>query len=243
MATPPDISARLGKTASAIALAAFGWLAIGTASGQAIHDTQEYAIRAEPVVTRLNASWRLSFRLDGRMLASEQVGQLRIVTTDGDLNEPKSGLPELYVLHQGGRIDVTVGPNFAEAQRVCLTFCKPGETGVGTAVARARPDLCAYRLRRDGPGTAGAVCGDQARWLVTGRRNEAPAPRPWPLMLLSWQTAICRSRVAGASPADRRICARPTRAHFEPFERLRDEACFTRPGGSARAGGPGHGAG
>ena len=29
----------------------------------------------------------------------------------------------------------------------------------------------------DGPGTAGAVSGDRARWLVTGRRNEAPAPR------------------------------------------------------------------
>nr|WP_242480671.1 PQQ-dependent sugar dehydrogenase [Rhodovibrio sodomensis] len=112
-----------------------------------VYRTQHYDLRLVPVATGLNAPWSLAFLPDGRMLVSEQVGRLRIVTPDGRISRPVAGLPELYVLNQGGLLDITVGPRFEQSRRLYFTFSEPGETYVGTAVARARLDLDAHRLR------------------------------------------------------------------------------------------------
>lgn len=141
-------AALLRKAFGTIALVLSGWPGTAEANGPSLHATQDYAVWAEPVVTGLNAPWSLSFLPDGRMLVSEQVGRLRLVSEDGDVSEPITGLPELYVLNQGGLLDVTVGPRFRKTRRLYFTFSEPGETWVGTAVARARLDIGARRLRQ-----------------------------------------------------------------------------------------------
>jgi glucose/arabinose dehydrogenase len=131
-------------------------------------------------VEGLNAPWSVAFLPDGRMLVSEQVGRLRLVTPDGRVSEPVGGLPELYPLNQGGLLDVTVGPRFAQTRRIYFTFAEPGETWIGTAVARAWLDLDAHRLRdvevifRQRPKVAGdrhfgsrVVVGAEGRLYVT----------------------------------------------------------------------------
>ncbi|WP_200372040.1 PQQ-dependent sugar dehydrogenase [Rhodovibrio salinarum] len=104
-------------------------------------------MRLVTVADGLNAPWSLCFLPDGRMLVSEQVGRLRLVQPDGTLGAPIGGLPDLYVFNQGGLLDVAVAPDFAQTQRIYFTFSEPGESFVGTAVARARLDLQARRLR------------------------------------------------------------------------------------------------
>lgn len=163
MPIDPSIISRLGRGARGIAVAGAGGLAclglvslglvslglavLNPAAGQSVHDSAAYDLRAVPVVTQLNGPWSLAFLPDGRMLVSEQVGRLRIATADGRLSEPVAGLPELYVLNQGGLLDVTVGPRFEQTRRIYFTFSEPGETWIGTALARARLDLEAHRLR------------------------------------------------------------------------------------------------
>jgi glucose/arabinose dehydrogenase len=138
----------LARALVAQALAALA-LSAAAATGTAgkVYDSAAYDLRVVPVAEGLNAPWSVSFLPDGRMLVSEQVGRLRIVTPDGELSRPIAGLPELYPLNQGGLLDVTVGPRFERTRRIYFSFAEPGETWIGTAVARARLDLEAHRLR------------------------------------------------------------------------------------------------
>ena len=75
---------------------------------------------------------------DGRMLVTERSGQLRIVERDGRLSEPLAGVPEVVARGQGGLLDITLSPQFAQDQFVYLSYAEPGEDGAGTAVARGR---------------------------------------------------------------------------------------------------------
>lgn len=70
------------------------------------------------------------------MLVTERSGALRHVTRDGALSEPIPGVPEVDARGQGGLLDVTLHPRFAENRLVYLSFSEKGEGGNSTAVAR-----------------------------------------------------------------------------------------------------------
>jgi glucose/arabinose dehydrogenase len=112
-----------------------------------LYRTEHHTVRLVTLVNGLNGPWSLAFLPDGRMLVTEQAGRLRIVGPDGDLSRPVDGLPEVYPFNQGGLLDVAPAPDFADSRILFFTFSEPGETWVGTAVARARLDLAAHRLR------------------------------------------------------------------------------------------------
>lgn len=63
---------------------------------------------------------------------------MRIVGTDGKLSAPLQGLPPIAVLGQGGLLDVTLSPDFANDGLVYFSFAEAGDGGVGTAVARGK---------------------------------------------------------------------------------------------------------
>jgi glucose/arabinose dehydrogenase len=91
------------------------------------------------VASGLANPWSLAFLPDGRMLVTERAGRLRIVTVDGKLGEPVSGLPRIDVGGQGGLLDVVLDPRFADNALVYLSYSEPapsGERGNSTAVAR-----------------------------------------------------------------------------------------------------------
>jgi glucose/arabinose dehydrogenase len=101
-------------------------------------DTQHGTIRVHRVVT-LESPWGLAFLPDGRMLVTERPGRLRIVTTDGKISEPLTGVPEVVAEGQGGLLDVALDPDFAANSLVYLSYSEPGEDGdAGTAVARGK---------------------------------------------------------------------------------------------------------
>jgi glucose/arabinose dehydrogenase len=72
------------------------------------------------------------------MLVTERAGNLRIVAKDGTLSEPLKGVPRVVAEGQGGLLDVTLDPKFAENKVIYLAYSEPGDDGTaGTAVARA----------------------------------------------------------------------------------------------------------
>jgi len=96
-------------------------------------------VRAETVAGGLEHPWGLAFMPDGRMLVTERPGRLRIVEPNGTLSAPLGGVPAVFARGQGGLLDVTLDPRFAENRMVYLSFAEPGEGGTaGTAVARGR---------------------------------------------------------------------------------------------------------
>jgi len=111
--------------------------AAGCADDQTL-DTETGKIKVETVAEGLNHPWGMAFLPDGRLLVTERAGGLRIMSTDGTLSEPLSGVPEVVPKGQGGLLDVALDPNFADTKLVYLSYAEPGKGGAGTAVARGR---------------------------------------------------------------------------------------------------------
>jgi len=82
--------------------------------------------------------WSLAWLPDGRMLVTERPGRLRVVSKDGRLSVPVSGLPRIFSDGQGGLLDILVDPGFSENRVVYFSFAEPAIDGAGTAVARAQ---------------------------------------------------------------------------------------------------------
>lgn len=91
------------------------------------------------VAEGLEHPWALEFLPSGRMLVTERPGRLRVVTADGKLSAPVSGLPAVDARNQGGLLDVALDPGFARNQMIYWSFAEPRENGENnTAVARGK---------------------------------------------------------------------------------------------------------
>lgn len=102
-------------------------------------DSQRGRFRAVTVASGLEHPWGLVFLPDGRMLVTERPGRLRIVSANGQLSAPLSGVPAVAARGQGGLLDVALAPDFAQSRVIYLSYAEPGEAGsAGTTVARAR---------------------------------------------------------------------------------------------------------
>jgi glucose/arabinose dehydrogenase len=88
-------------------------------------------------VTTFTLPWRMAFLPDGRMLITEKVGPLWLVTPDGQ-KTMVTGTPPVYWQGQSGMFGVYVSPNYANDQNIYLTYSEPGDYGGGLALARAR---------------------------------------------------------------------------------------------------------
>lgn len=96
-------------------------------------------INAEEIATGLDHPWAIVFLPDGRMLVTERVGRLRVVTREGQISDPVAGLPEVFAQGQGGLLDVVLSPGFATDRLIYWTYSEPREGGGnGTSVARGR---------------------------------------------------------------------------------------------------------
>jgi glucose/arabinose dehydrogenase len=99
---------------------------------------QEKAYRTVTIAKGLAHPWGMAFLPDGRMLVTERPGRLRIVTKDGDISKPVSGLPKIAAVGQGGMLDVVLHPDFRTNKLIYFSFAEPGVGGQGTAAARGR---------------------------------------------------------------------------------------------------------
>jgi glucose/arabinose dehydrogenase len=89
-------------------------------------------------VAEFNRPWRIAFLPDGRMLVTEKVGPVWLVTQSG-AKTPVSNVPAVLYGGQGGMLGVYASPNYATDHQIYLTYSEPGEpSGSSLALARAR---------------------------------------------------------------------------------------------------------
>src|SRR6201995_2367395 len=91
-------------------------------------------------VTTLNLPWRIAFLPDGRMLITEKVGGMELVTQQG-AKTPVANVPAVLSKGQSGMLGVFLSPRYAKDHNVYLTYSEPGEGGSSLALARARLTL------------------------------------------------------------------------------------------------------
>jgi glucose/arabinose dehydrogenase len=97
-------------------------------------------------VTTFNLPWRLAFLPDGRMLITEKVGPVWLVTQKGE-KIPVGNTPPVYWQGQNGMLGVFISPNYTTDQSIYLTYVEPGDYGGGLALARARLNATANQAR------------------------------------------------------------------------------------------------
>ena len=90
-------------------------------------------------VTTLSLPWKIAFLPDGRMLITEKVGGLWLVTQQG-AKTPVANIPAVRWQGQGGMLGVYISPHYAKDHYVYLTYSEPGEPG-GSSLALARAQL------------------------------------------------------------------------------------------------------
>ena len=90
-------------------------------------------------VTTLRLPWRIAFLPDGRMLITEKVGGLWLVTQKG-AKTPVANIPAVEFKGQNGLLGVYVSPHYAIDHSVYLTYSEPGPP-VGSSLALAKAQL------------------------------------------------------------------------------------------------------
>ena len=90
-------------------------------------------------VTTLSLPWKIAFLPDGRMLITEKVGGMQLVTQKGE-KTPVKNVPAALWRGQGGMLGVYLSPHYATDHYVYLTYSEPGEPG-GSSLALARAKL------------------------------------------------------------------------------------------------------
>src|SRR6516162_8134961 len=88
-------------------------------------------------VSTFELPWRLAFLPDGRMLITEKVGPVWLVTQQGE-KIPLGNTPPVYWQGQNGMHGVFITPHYAADHSIYLTYVEPGDYGGGLALARAK---------------------------------------------------------------------------------------------------------
>jgi len=103
-------------------------------------------------VATFELPWRIAFLPDGRMLVTEKIGPIWLVTQDGQKTQVNN-TPAVYWQGQSGMFGVFLSPTYATDQRIYLTYSEPGDYGGGLVLARAKLNTAG----RGGPDTTGPV--------------------------------------------------------------------------------------
>jgi aldose sugar dehydrogenase len=82
--------------------------------------------------------WRIAFLPDGRMLVTEKIGPIWLVSPTGEKIAPLANTPPVYWQGQNGMLGVFVSPRYETDQSIYITYVEPGDYGGGQALARAR---------------------------------------------------------------------------------------------------------
>ncbi len=98
-------------------------------------------------VSTFELPWRLAFLPDGRMLVTEKVGPIWLVSAQGEKIAPVGNTPPVYWQGQNGMHGVFVSPTYAADQKIYITYAEPGDYGAGLALARARLNATAKSAR------------------------------------------------------------------------------------------------
>jgi aldose sugar dehydrogenase len=108
-----------------------------SASASSTDVAQAQNLRAVSVVQNLEHPWGMAWMPDGSILITERPGRLRIVRNGVLDGEAIAGVPEVFAEGQGGLLDISLHPRFAENRFVYLTYSHGSTSANRTRVARA----------------------------------------------------------------------------------------------------------
>ncbi len=85
--------------------------------------------------------WRIAFLPDGRMLVTEKIGPVWLVSSEGKKIAPLGNTPPVYWQRQNGMLGVYLSPHYETDQSIYLTYIEPGEYGGSQVLARAKLNI------------------------------------------------------------------------------------------------------
>ncbi len=91
-------------------------------------------------VATFQLPWRIAFLPDGRMLITEKVGPVWLVTQQGAKTRIEN-VPAVLHQGQGGMLGVFVSPHYATDHSIYLTYAEPNEDATASSLALARARL------------------------------------------------------------------------------------------------------
>ena len=129
----------LVKSAFVLALAAIPATAQTNMGDQKPEATLPFVLNQ---VSTFNLPWRMAFLPDGRMLVTEKVGPIWLVTEKG-MKTAVLNVPAAQYSNQNGMLGIYVSPTYASDQSVYLTYSEPGTLGgiAGSSLALAKAKL------------------------------------------------------------------------------------------------------
>jgi aldose sugar dehydrogenase len=127
-------------------------------------------------VATFDLPWRIAFLPDGRMLITEKVGALWLVTQQGEKTQVTNA-PAVLHQGQGGMLGVFLSPHYAKDHSVYLTYSEPHDDGSSLALSRARLQIGKGTasledlkvIWRDGEGGRGGQFGAAVAFAPDGR--------------------------------------------------------------------------
>ena len=87
------------------------------------------------ITTGLSSPWGVKTLPDGRIIVTQKAGTMRIITQDGVLSNPITGIPPVNAAGQGGLLGLCLDPDFSTNRMIYWVFSKPGNQ---TSVAKGK---------------------------------------------------------------------------------------------------------
>ncbi len=106
----------------------------GQMRAPAVRTSTPYEARV--ITDQLNKPWGIVTLPDGRFLITEKEGNMRIVSSSGQVSEKITGLPEVVSNDQGGLLGLTLDPDFASNRMVYWMYSERQNNGNLGAVAK-----------------------------------------------------------------------------------------------------------
>lgn len=172
-------------------------------------------VKVSVLTAGLEHPWAVEPLPNGSLLITERPGRMRVVTAEGRVNEPITGVPAVAAREQGGLLDVALSPTFASDRTIYWSYSEPRQGGNATSVARGvlspdhrRLDDVTVIVRAmptyDGSkhfGSRLVFGGDGMLYITLGERSDLPI-RPQAQQMDSHMGKILRVRPDGSVPPD-----------------------------------------
>lgn len=105
--------------------------------------------RSEQVADGLDHPWAFAFLPGdpaGRVLVTERAGRMRLISKDGKVSNPLTGVPAVHAVNQGGLLDVVASPDFQRDRTIYFAFARPATGRARTAVASGQLNVDSARI-------------------------------------------------------------------------------------------------
>lgn len=102
----------------------------------AVTTASDYEVKV--LTSDLVRPWGIAPLPDGRFLVTEKNGSMRLVTAQGEVGDPLTGIPKADPAGQGGMLGICLDPDFKKNRMVYWTFSEPRGEGNLTSVAKGR---------------------------------------------------------------------------------------------------------